>query len=358
MRPTKSMLATILSLVVAAAAICSHPAYAGQARDAVVGDLRVTGPVEMEQLLAAWRAGFEARHPDTRIVANLKGRASAIYGLEVRTADIALMDRPLHPFERYGIYERSWTYPVEIEFGTGGVGATSPGAAYAIYVHPKNPLRQLTVEQLDGIFGARRDGGWNKLAWDKSAARGAEQDLRTWGQLGVRGALRNRAIHPYGPAIEGQGVVNGFQNVVLRGGAKWNEDYREYADRAAMFSALQRDPAGIAYAQVGLAPKGWVPLAIAARNGQQFVGPTEQTVADRSYPLARPLYLYFTVDSPSGDPVGASELIRAFARYVLSAEGQAVLARATSNYVLPPAIAGQQRARIESDAWPVERPKP
>ena len=316
----------------------------------LAGDLRITGASDMAPLLAAWSEGFERANPEARIVANLKGCASAIYGLEVRTTDVALMDRGLNPFERYGTYERSWTYPVEVEIGTAG--------AYAIYVHPKNPLRQLTLAQLDGIFGAQRDGGWDRLVWNRAAARDANRNLRQWGQLGVSGVLKSQAIHVYGPPLQGQGSVTDFQRMVLQGGALWNEDYREYAGPAAMFAALARDTAGIAFGALGTAPPGWVPLALAAKPGDPFVAPTPASLTDRSYPLARPAYLYFTIDSPSGDPAPVKPLIRAFASHVLSPEGQAAWANNEGYYPLPAAIGEQQRARVASDAWPQERPRP
>lgn len=331
-------------------AVSSFTAQAQDSGQPLAGDLRITGSREMEPVLAAWREGFERAHPGVRIVPNLKGQASAIYGLEVRTADVALMDRAINPFERYGTYERSWTYPVEVEIGTGG--------GYAIYVHSANPLRKLTLAQIDGVFGARRTGGWDKLAWNKSAARGSDRDLRTWGQLGLRGVLSGKAIHVYGPANEGQGTVTDFQRLVLQGGATWNEDLREYADPAAMLAAVARDPAGIAYAPIGKAPPGLVPLAIASQEGGPFIAPNAAALADRSYPLVRPSYLYFTVDGPSGDPAPVKPLVRAFAQYVLSAEGQAIAAQGRRLAALPETVALRQRAIVASDAWPVERPKP
>lgn len=355
-RMKRALASAMLGLIALPAQLATAQDRAAPA--AIAGDLRVTGAAEMAPLLAAWRASFEAKHPGARVVASLSGRASAIYGLEVRTADVALMDRALNPFERYGTYERSWTYPVEIEIGTGSAGDSAAAPAYAIFVHPGNPLRRLTLAQLDGVFGARRDGGWDRLAWNKAAARGTERDIRTWGQLGVRGPLRDKAIHAYGPPIEGQGAISGFQNLVLQGGAKWNEDYREYADPADMFAALAHDPAGIAFAALGSAPRGWVPLALATAAGQPFVLPAPATVADRSYPLARAVYLYFTIDTPAGDPAAVKPLIRAFARHVLSAEGQAELRRVSRYSPLPPALVAVQQSRVESDAWPQERPRP
>ena len=69
-------------------------------------------------------------------------------------ADMALMGRPINPYERYGIYERSWVFPVEIEVATGDFAAAHSSPAYAILVHRDNPLAKVSVEQLDGIFAA------------------------------------------------------------------------------------------------------------------------------------------------------------------------------------------------------------
>jgi phosphate transport system substrate-binding protein len=316
----------------------------------LTGDFRITGAVEFAPVLAAWQAGFEKQNPAVHIVPALRGRASAQYGLEMRTAGVALMDRALNPFELYGTYERSWVYPVQIELGTEG--------AYAIYVHPSNPLRELSIEQLDGIFGAQRDGGWDRLSWIKSWGRGADRNLRTWGQLGVTGRMARQPIRPYGEPSQGQGAISGFQNMVLQGGAMWNEDYREYDDSAAMFTALKRDPLGIAFAPIGSAPAGLVALAIAPRGGGAFVSPDAASISGRSYPLARPLYAYFTRDVPGGEPGPVAPVTRAFIRYALSAEGQAAIARNPRYAALPASMIATQLDTVNSDAWPVERPKP
>jgi len=322
--------------------------------DALQGDLRITGSEEFAPLLEVWGKAFERRNPGVRVIGNLKGSAAAIYGLEMRTADVALMVRPINPFERYGTYERAWIYPVEIEVATG----SSVGASYGIFVHPDNPLRQLSMAQLDGIFGARRDGGWDKLAWNKAAARDESADIRTWRQLEVSGPLADLPIHVYGPPIDGQGVVSPFQKLVMDGGASWNEDYREVPGSAGLFAALVGDRQGIAYAPLAAAPAGFVPLALASRDGSGFVLPTRGSLADRGYPLALPAYLYFTRDTLSGDPAPVTPLIRAFARFVLSKEGQTLVTRDPHFLRLKAAAAADQLRKANSDAWPSERSRP
>src|SRR6266849_34233 len=88
-------------------------------RHRVSGVIRSRGSNQMAALMKRWEAGFRKYHPQVYFADTLKGSASGIYGLEMRTADIALMGRPINPFERYGTYERAWVYPVEIEVATG-----------------------------------------------------------------------------------------------------------------------------------------------------------------------------------------------------------------------------------------------
>ncbi|MBL8268302.1 substrate-binding domain-containing protein, partial [Steroidobacter sp.] len=247
----RTQLLSIATLAVAIG-VASHTANAAplpqyQPTQKVSGTLRAQGNDQMSALLQQWQQGFASFHPEVQFKATLNGSSSAIYGLESRTADVALMGRAINPYERYGTYERSWIFPVEIEVATGSDQAAHKSAAYAILVHKDNPLSKLSMQQLDGIFGAQRTGGWNALVWNTQAARGSDQNLRTWGQLGLKGAWAKQPIHVYGPPLLGAGAITEFQRQVLDGGAMWNEDLREYADRKQMVADLGNDKYGIAY---------------------------------------------------------------------------------------------------------------
>ena len=56
---------------------------------------------------------------------------------------------------------------------------------FVIAVNKANPVAKLSLAQIDGIFGAERDGGWRGASWDPTLARGPEKNIRTWGQLGL-----------------------------------------------------------------------------------------------------------------------------------------------------------------------------
>lgn len=348
------MLAAGLAAEAAAPDLASLPDYRPERK--VAGVIRSRGDAEMAPLLKQWQRGFRKHHPEVRFEDTLKGTDSAIYGLEMRTADIAVMGRAMHPYERYGSYERAWVFPVEIEVATGSFEAPGKSPAYAIFVHKDNPLAKLTVKQLDGIFGAQRQGGWKALSWDVNAARSSAENIRTWGELGVQGLLAGKPIHVYGPALEGAGTISYFQSKVLDGGAMWNEDLREYADLARMIADLGKDPDGIAYAPLDYRNATVKPVALAQTSAGPYVELSRASVTDRSYPLSRPVYFAYTIDNEKteiADP-RVDLKVREFLRYVLSKQGQQDVAREGVYLPLPPAVVAEQLRKLDSREVPPE----
>ena len=347
-------LAIMFAASVAAQGLASLPDYRPDQQ--VSGVLRSRGNDQMTALMKQWEKWFRKYQPGIQFADTLKGSASGMYGLEMRTADIAVMGRPINPYERYGSYERSWVYPVEIEVATGSFETPHKSPAYAILVHKDNPLTKLTVKELDGIFGAERGGGWNALTWDTNAARTSAQNIRTWGQLGVNGPLADKPIHVYGPPLLGAGSITYFQSKVFDGGAMWNEDLREYEDRRQMIADLSRDPYGIAYTALGYRTAGVKPVALADTNAGPFVELSRKSVADRSYPLSRPVYLVYTIDnekSEIADP-RVDPKVREFLRYILSRQGQQDVVRDGAYLPLPLTTIKEQLKKLDSKEPPRE----
>ena len=354
-RAAAAVLACTIVSPAAATDVAGLPDYAPQR--IVSGTIRCSGNAHMARLLKRWEAGFRTYHRDVRFAESLHGTASGIYGLEMRTADVALMGRAINPFERYGTYERSWTYPVEIEVATGSASRAGDSPALAVFVNAHNPLAKLTLVQLDGVFGAQRGGGWNALSWITAAARPAAENLRRWDQLGVRGPLAHAPIHVYGPPLLGPGTVTFFQARVLHGGAMWNEDLREFPDARSMLAALRRDPAGIAYGPPDARAPGVKMLALAASARGPFVAITPRSVAARAYPLARPVYLDYTIDNERSEIASprVAPNVREFLRYILSRQGQAQVTRDGAYLALPAAIVARERRLLDATGVPPEK---
>ena len=79
-----------------------------------------------------------------------------------------------------------------------------------------------------------------------------------------------------------------------------------------------------------------------------------QSATERSYPLARPVYAYYTIDNDKTEIATprASPLVSAFLNYVLSKQGQQAVEQAGAYLPLSPAVASEQRRKIDFDRYP------
>ena len=315
----------------------------------VSGVIRSWGNPHMAGLLKNWQAGFKKYHPGIAFDDFLKGTASATYGFAENVAELGLMGRQIYTFEYYGVYRRSLMLPVEIEVATGSVAVPHKSFALAVFVHRDNPLAQLTLQQLDGIFGAGRTGGWQGMIWAKEAARTAKENIRTWGQLGLKGEWADKPINVYGPPGLHAGGIGFFQSRVMGGSDLWAEGLAEFEDRPAMIAALSRDPYGIAYTGLGYATPQVKPLALAEKDGAPFVALTQANVTSRAYPLSRPVYIYFAPDTPGGEPADpmVAPKVREFLRYILSRQGQQDVAAEGDYLPLTPEVVREQLRKLD-----------
>ena len=314
----------------------------------ISGVIRTWGNPHMGEVLKRWEAGFQRYHPGVSFSDNLKSSAMAIAGLGEWTADLALMGRQIYTFEYYSVYRRSLLLPVEIQVATGSLDAPHKSFALSVFVHRGNPLTRLTLAQLDGIYGAQREGGWQGMKWNRDVARGPEKNLRTWGQLGLKGEWAGKPIHVYGPPGLAPGGVSFFQRKVLGGADTWAEGLREFADRKQMMEALSKDPYGIAYTGLCYQTPQTKVLALAENPEGPYVIPTRESVTLRTYPLSRPVYIYFSPDTPGGEP--ADPKVREFLRYILSRQGQTEVVREGDYLPLTPELAREQLMALEQTA--------
>ena len=303
----------------------------------VTGVLRIYG-TPLEDLVGKWANAFRGYHGQVRLNAYLINTSQAFAGLVTGQADIGLMG---HRQWRNGrvAFEREFGYaPLEIRFASGSYddpAGTTPGLMFI--VNKNNPLAGLTLEQIDGIFGAARSGGWDGTKWTTAAARGSEKDIRTWGQLGLTGEWADKRIHILGSDVTLSNWADLIEREAFHGGTKWNPALEE-APRAdistkakgktrdqLILEAVANDPyaVGFIFQRVINANHGDVHvLPLAAKAGAPFIAPSAQTFFDGSYPLHNGAYLY--LNRVPGQPLPARE--SEFVRFVLSREGQQIVA--------------------------------
>ena len=299
------------------------------AERAVSGEIRLWGSPEDSALVAAWGEGFRKFHPQARIAARLNGSESALASIYTDVADVAFVARELR--QPVDVMAFRWTKlyaPTTIEVANAGVHATRLAANLAVFVNPANPIAGLTVAQLDGIFGAEH--------------KRAGANLRRWGDVGLEGEWRDRPMRVLTPQVTSVAALF-FRRTVLENSFKWNESLQEFADEEAALAQVARDPAAIAYARAGSAHGGLKMLPIAAAAGSPFIALDEESAAERSYPLARVVIV--AVDRAPGKPLDPR--VHELLRYVLSAEGQADVARDGAYVPLEPQDARAQRKKLD-----------
>ena len=321
-------------------------------------------------LLKIWEEGFRKHHPDAVFSDVLITSDAAFPALVTGVTDLApdggepALTEWLSFYETYGYHATEIT----VASGTYDVEGRSPGIV--VYVHPDNPIIGLTLKQLDGIFGAERNGGLDNFKFDLRKARGPEGNLRTWGQLGLTGEWADQPIQAYGHAPSG--TTRFFQLKVLGNSDKWNPNYRQYVETGSKMIAdddraqrgglqhmlaneLANNRYGIAWTIVPQASKvpGLKPVALAASDGAPFVMPSRASFEDRSYPLVRNLYFY--LNRKPGTAVDPN--LREFLRYVLSREGQEAIVRNGNYLPLPETMVREQLARLDSAPMPDYSPE-
>jgi len=206
-----------------------------------------------------------------------------------------------------------------VAVATGSLAVRYHAPALAIVVNAKNPVRGLTLEQLDAAFGADHRRGPVRA--------------HTWGDLADTGEWSSRPIHLYGFGINRvQSFL--FEKAVMKGSQKWREGLTEVGDGsedapAKIVNAVVTDDDGIGITTMDAVRSVPGVRVVPIREGSgDAVSPTEQSLANGTYPLRRTLYAYF--NHPAGSQMQPA--VRAFLMFVLSAPGQDL---ARSNGYLP-----------------------
>lgn len=313
----------------------------------VQGGFRIFGS-ELKGAMEALAEGFKKVQPDVVFSTNfMTSSEGGIAGLYTGVSDLAPMGDDAKVTDVMPFYNAFRYQPTEISIATGGHEKRGTLWPAVIVVNKDNPITKLTMDQLDRIFGSERTGGWEletKEFYTAKYARGPETNIRKWGQLGLTGERANKEIQTYGYIAPGFTMY--FQRRLMHWSDKWNPNYKQYVEAKEatpdengkavsserMLEELSKDKYGIGWAaQMHVKDYPNVKaLAISAKEGGPYVPMTAETVANRSYPLVRDAYVY--LNRAPGRPMDPK--VREFLRFVLSREGQQIIADTDMYYPL------------------------
>lgn len=279
-------------------------------------------------LAVNWCAGFREFHPIADCELVLPTAAIAAPSLYFGLADLS-MNHEL-TFYDYLSHVRILGYePTGFSIVTGSYDVRGWQNSIAVIVHKDNPISRISMKELDGVFGSERAGGWVGARWEPAFARGPEDNIRTWGQLGLDGDWSAKEINTYGYSLRYATALE-FSNRVLSSSDKWNENLLAYGNYVApdgtrtgqaerIVRHLETDLHGIGYVRWDPGYAGRVKiLPLAEQPGGEYFEFTVENIQGRRYPLWGDQSLWVSVaPGEKIDPKAAE-----FIRYVLSREGQ------------------------------------
>jgi phosphate transport system substrate-binding protein len=293
----------------------------------------------MATLLSYWEKAFCQSHPNITFEDKLFGPASAMAGIYTGVADLSWMGHEILTEESMGF---EWVYQYKalgVQVATASLDKHSNGAALVVFVHRDNPLGQLSLEQLDAIFGSEHRRG--------------SKNIRTWGELGLTGDWASRPIHAYGYAADTEGGAF-FRQSVLANSYKWSCDLKELANTQEsngkmldagprILQALKQDRYGIAYSKLLYRNDSVRALSLAENGEGPYFAPVADNLRSRNYPLSRAVRVY--LNRPPGKPWDSK--LEQFLKYVLSPEGQQQIVREGGYFPLSDEEARAQLRKIE-----------
>jgi phosphate transport system substrate-binding protein len=331
------------------------PHYVPQAH--LTGNLRIWGNNYLKDgyLAKYWREAFHHFQPDVTIEYHLPTGAVAIPALACGVADLGMNNKAT--LTDLLTFEQVYHYPVtEVTAVTGSFDVYGWAPALIIAVNRANPLTRISMKQLDGVFGAARTGGYVGSVWHSEYpySRGPEENIRTWGQLGLTGEWADRPIH-----IGGQNLRAGasfvFANYVTKGSGQFAEGYRSFTNyitpegkintwSSQAYRALAQDK----YAMYYVSPLSLIgpkikTLAIQGEAGGPYVARSLESVRERTYPMTMEENFY--VNRAPGKPLDPK--VREFLRFVLSQEGQDCVQREGRYLPLTAAMVREQLKKLD-----------
>ena len=238
-------------------------------------------------LALAWAEQYQGDHPDVRISVTGGGSGTGIAALVNGTVDLANASRKIKD-EEIAEAQANGVEPVEHIIARDAI---------AVIVNPNNPVSKLTLQQISDIYSGKYTN-WQEVGGeDRPIVRLSRET--------------NSGTHVY------------FLETVLRLGSKddktlFSMDTLLLPSSEGIISEVRDNPNAIGYDGLGYVPDDLKTIAIAEEAGGAYVLPSIETVNDKTYAIARDLYMY-----TNGEPAG---IIKEYLDWILSDEAQVIVA--------------------------------
>lgn len=265
----------------------------------VSGNLSSVGSDTLANLMTLWAEAYKKEYPNVNIQIQAAGSSTAPPALTEGTANLGPMSRKMKDVELQAFEQKYGYKPTAIPVAVD---------ALAVFVHKDNLIKGLTMAQVDAIFSSTR-------------LCGGKADVKTWGDLGVTGDLANKPVQLFGRNSV-SGTYGYFKEEALCKG-DFKPNVNEQPGSASVVQSISSSLNGIGYSGIGYKTASVKTVALAKKEGGEFVEDNESNALNGTYPLSRFLYVY--VNKAPNKPL--APLDAEFIKLVLSQAGQQVVVK-------------------------------
>jgi phosphate transport system substrate-binding protein len=283
----------------------------------VSGNLSSVGSDTLANLMTLWAEDFKRVYPNVNIQIQAAGSSTAPPALTEATSSFGPMSRKMKSKEIAAFEDRYGYKPLAIPVAID---------ALAVYVNKDNPIKGMSIPEVDAIFSTTRKCGQDK-------------DIASWGDLGMSADWKKRNIQIYGRNSV-SGTYGYFKKKALCKG-DFKNNVNEQPGSASVVQSVSTSLNGIGYSGIGYKTSGVRAVPLAKKAGKDFVEATPDNAVNGSYPLSRFLYVY--VNKHPNKPLAPLE--KEFLKLVLSQQGQKVVIK--DGYIpLPAKVVAKYRDLI------------
>jgi len=254
------------------------------------GRIRVVGYNDMREMMTGWTQAFGREYPDFRFDLELPGTRAAVEAVASGRAAFGPIGAELSPTQAARFREIAGVEPMQIKVAHASLDPRALSGPLAILVHPSNPRREISMSELAAIFSGRSNtAGLEPIGLAPDRA------------LGLFFRERVLGVAPFGPLFQPR------------------------VQSAHVVAAVAENPRAIGFAAAVRADERVRILQLSAADGKSAVELTEANVIANEYPLGRNLWLLVR---PPFEP-----WLEKFLRFVLSGEGQRIIAEGSLGYL-------------------------
>lgn len=264
----------------------------------VSGNLSSVGSDSLANLMTLWAEEFKKNYPNVNIQIQAAGSSTAPPALTEGTANMGPMSRPMKDSEIQAFEEKYGYKPTAVPVAID---------ALAVFVHKDNPIKSLSIEQVDAIFSSTR-------------LCGGDKDLKTWGDVGLTGEWASKPIQLFGRNSV-SGTYGYFKEEALCKG-DFKANVNEQPGSASVVQSISSTLNAIGYSGIGYKTSSVRAVPLVDKHGQVEEA-NETNALSGKYPLARFFYVY--VNKAPNQPL--SPLDAEFIKLVLSKQGQEVVVK-------------------------------